>query len=237
VYTATYTNAAACKSTEAFTITEAAGTGGSFSLAPSATALSVAQGNSGTDTINVTDVNGFTGSVTLTVSGLPSGVTATLGTNPTSGSSSITFTASATAAAGTYAIAISGASGTLTASTSITLTVSPKTSGSGCTIDYTISPQNTTAFGAAITIVNNGSTALSSWTLTWSFANGQTVSSLWNGNETQSGANVTVTNESYNGSIPAGGSYSGVGFNGTWNGTTNAIPTAFSINGTACTVN
>jgi hypothetical protein len=55
--------------------------------------------------------------------------------------------------------------------------------------------------------------------------------------ESQSGANVTVTNESYNGSIPANGSLSGIGFNGTWNGSTNAIPTAFSLNGTACTVN
>jgi hypothetical protein len=104
-------------------------------------------------------------------------------------------------------------------------------------VDYAITPQNTTAFGATITLVNNSSTAWTSWTLTWAFANGQTVSSLWNGIETQSGANVTVTNESYNGSIAAGASYSGIGFNGTWNGTTNAIPTAFSINGTACTVN
>ena len=37
--------------------------------------------------------------------------------------------------------------------------------------------------------------------------------------------------------IPAGGTYSGFGFNGTWNGITNAIPTAFSLNGTACSVN
>ena len=37
--------------------------------------------------------------------------------------------------------------------------------------------------------------------------------------------------------IPAGGTYSRFGFNGTWNGITNAIPTAFSLNGTACTVN
>jgi hypothetical protein len=132
---------------------------------------------------------------------------------------------------------VTGTSGTLTATTVISVTVT-KTGGSGgCTIDYTISPQNSTSFGGAITIVNNGSTALSSWTLTWSFANGQTVSSLWNGNEIQSGANVTVTNESYNGSIAAGGSYTGVGFNGTWNGVTNAIPTSFSLNGTACTVN
>jgi hypothetical protein len=36
--------------------------------------------------------------------------------------------------------------------------------------------------------------------------------------------------------IPANGSYSGFGFNGNWNGTTNAIPTNFALNGTACTI-
>jgi len=108
------------------------------------------------------------------------------------------------------------------------------TTGTGaCQVIYTITPQNTTAFGATITIDNTSSTALSSWTLTWSFANGQTISSLWNGVETQSGANVTVKNQSYNGSIPAGGSLTGIGFNGTWSGT-NAVPTNFAINGVAC---
>lgn len=106
-----------------------------------------------------------------------------------------------------------------------------------CNILYTIQPQNSSAFGASITIENTGTTALSSWTLTWSFANGQTISSLWNGAETQSGANVTVNNESYNGSIAAGASLTGIGFNGTWNGSTNAVPTAFSLSGTACSVN
>ena len=106
-----------------------------------------------------------------------------------------------------------------------------------CNVVYTISPQNSSAFGAAITIQNTGTTAWTSWTLTRTFANGQTVSSLWNGVETQSGANVTVKNESYNGSVAAGGSVTGVGFNGTWNGATNAVPTAFSLNGTSCTVN
>jgi hypothetical protein len=146
------------------------------------------------------------------------------------------FTASATATAGASTVTITATSGTLSASTTIALTVAPSTPG-GCTIDYTISPQNTSAFGASITIINNASTALSSWTLTWAFPNGQTVSSLWTGVETQSGANVTVTNEPYNGSIPTGGSLTGIGFNGTWDGVTNAIPGAFSINGTACTVN
>ena len=40
--------------------------------------------------------------------------------------------------------------------------------------------------------------------------------------------------EIYNGSIAAGGSYNGVGFNGTWNGSVNSIPTNYAINGTAC---
>jgi cellulase/cellobiase CelA1 len=206
----------------------------SFTLKPSAAALSIALGASGTDTITVTDVSGFTGSVTLAASGLPSGVTAAFGTNPTTGTSVVTFTAAATATAGTSTITITGTSGTLSATTTIALTVG---STSTCTIDYTINSQWPGGFGAAITINNTGTTALTNWTLTWSFANGQTVTELWNGAETQSGANVTVTNLSYNGSIPAGGSYSGMGFNGSWNSTTNAIPTAFSLNGTACTVN
>jgi hypothetical protein len=221
--------------TTTIALTVSAKVGPTLQLSVSAPTLSIAQGSSGTDTVTV--ASGFTGSVTLSASGLPSGVTAAFATNPTTGSSVLTLTASATATAGTSTVTITGVSGSSTGNTSITLTVTAKTTGSACTIDYAISPQNSTSFGAAITIVNNSSTALSSWTLTWAFANGQTVTSLWNGNETQSGANVTVTNESYNGSIAAGASYTGVGFNGTWNGATNAIPTAFSLNGTACTVN
>jgi hypothetical protein len=182
-------------------------------------------------------VNGFTGSVTLAATGLPSGVTVAYGTNPTTSTSVLTFTASSTATTGAATVTIKGTSGSLTATTTITLTVVASGTGSACTVDYAISPQNSSQFGATLSIINNGTTAWTSWTLTWTFANGQTVSSLWNGIETQSGANVTVKNESYNGSIAAGGSLTGIGFNGTWNGVTNAIPTAFSINGTACTVN
>jgi hypothetical protein len=210
-----------------------------FTLAPSASSLSVTQGSSATDTITVTDSGGFTGSVTFTATGLPSGVTASFSPTASTSSSVLTLTASSSATIGSAAVTIKGTLGSTTASTTITVSVSSSGTGTGtkCTIDYTISPQNSSAFGAAIGILNTGSTAISSWTLTWTFANGQTVASLWNGVETQSGANVTVTNESYNGSIPAGGSYTGMGFNGTWNGSTNAIPTAFSLNGTACTVN
>ena len=99
---------------------------------------------------------------------------------------------------------------------------------------YSISSQWTGGFGASVTINNTGSTAISGWTLTWSFANGQTITQLWNGSYTQSGSNVAVTNVSYNGAIAPGGNTS-FGFNGSWNGT-NSSPTAFTLNGAACTV-
>jgi hypothetical protein len=116
----------------------------------------------------------------------------------------------------------------------LTLVAPHAYAAAACNVVYTISPQNSSAFGAAITIQNTGTTAWTSWSLTWTFANGQTVSSLWNGIETQSGANVTVKNEPYNGSVAAGGTVSGVGFNGTWNGTTNAVPASFAVNGVTC---
>jgi hypothetical protein len=218
---------------ESFTVTGTTPPG--FTLSASASALSVAQGHNGTDTISVHDVGGFTGSVTLVVSGLPSGVTAAVGTNPTTGSSVITLTASATAATGTSTVTVKGTSGTLTASTTVTLTITPgSTGGFACHVGYTISNQWQGGFGAALTIGNTGSTAISNWTLTWTFADGQTVTQLWNGTVAQSGANVTVTNASYDGSIPAGGSVTSVGFNGTWNNSTNSVPVSFAVNGTTC---
>ena len=206
-----------------------------FSLSASSPTLSVTEGSAITDSVTVIDTGGFTGSVTLTASGLPTGVAAAFGTNPTTGSSVLTLTASSTATAGTSNIVITGTSGTLTATASIALTVHPvATAGFACHIDYTVSSQWPGGFGAAITINNTGTTAISNWTLTWTFPDGQTVTQLWNGIETQSGANVSVTNESYNGSIGSGGSYSGMGFNGSWNNTVNAAPASFAVNGVTC---
>jgi hypothetical protein len=96
----------------------------SFTLAASPASLTVAQGTSGKSTITVNKLNGFTGSVTLAASGLPTGVTATFATNPTTGSSVLTLTASSSAATGSTTVTIKGTSGSLTASTAIALTVS-----------------------------------------------------------------------------------------------------------------
>ncbi|MDR3746514.1 MAG: FG-GAP-like repeat-containing protein [Acidobacteriaceae bacterium] len=94
-----------------------------FWIAASAGAQSINQGGTSTSTITVTDAGGFTDSVNLAVSGLPAGVTAAWGTNPTTGTSVLTFTASSSATAGTSTVTITGTSGTLTQTTSIALTV------------------------------------------------------------------------------------------------------------------
>lgn len=62
---------------------------------------------------------GFTGNVQLGVSGLPKGVTATFGTNPTSGQSLLTLRASSTATPGSSNVIITGTSGTVTATATL----------------------------------------------------------------------------------------------------------------------
>jgi sugar lactone lactonase YvrE len=96
----------------------------SFTLGASPASLTVVQGSSGTSTLTVTKLNGFTGSVTLAASGLPSGVTATFGTNPTTTTSVLTLTASSSATLGSATVTIKGTSGSLTVSTTIALTIS-----------------------------------------------------------------------------------------------------------------
>jgi hypothetical protein len=94
-----------------------------YTLSASPTSVTVTQGGSGTSTITVNPTGGFTGSVTLSASGLPAGVTASFGTNPTTGSSVVTFTASSTATTGTASVTITGTSGALSHTTSVSLTV------------------------------------------------------------------------------------------------------------------
>ncbi len=119
-----------------------------------------------------------------------------------------------------------------TASNAVSFTVNSSGGGSStCHITYAITNQWSTGFQVAITIANTGTTAINSWTLSWTFPGSQTISNLWNGAETQSGATVTVNSLSYNGSIPAGGSYNAMGF--TANGAA-ATPASFALNGTQC---
>ncbi|GIH15567.1 endo-1,4-beta-xylanase [Rugosimonospora africana] len=95
----------------------------------------------------------------------------------------------------------------------------------GCTATYSTVNQWPGGFQANVT-VTNGSAARSSWQVSWTFANGQTITQLWNGTLSQSGSSVTVRNVSYNGTLGAGATTS-FGFTGSWNGS-NTAPTNVS---------
>ena len=126
-----------------------------FTLSDSPSSLTITQGGSGTSTITVTDVGGFTGSVTLAASGLPSGVTAAFGTNPTTGTSVLTLTASSTATTGSATVKITGTSGSLTASTTLALTV-----------NSTATPNFSVAASPASVTVTQGASGTSTITIT-----------------------------------------------------------------------
>ena len=59
-----------------------------------------------------------------------------------------------------------------------------------------------------ITITNNGTTSLSAWSIALNFANNTNFVSGWNGQYSQSGQNVTVSNMPYNGQLAPGQSTS-----------------------------
>ena len=190
----------------------------SFTLSDSPGSLTITQGGSGgTSTITVTDVNGFTGSVTLAASGLPSGVTAAFDTNPTTSTSVLTLTASATATTGAATVTITGTSGSLEATTTLALTVnapptpnftigaSPAslavTQGSNGTSTITITSQN--SFSSATTLsasgLPTGVTAAFSTNPVTPAANGSATSVLTltaSATATLGSATVTVTGTS-----------------------------------------
>jgi poly(3-hydroxybutyrate) depolymerase len=53
--------------------------------------------------------------------------------------------------------------------------------------------------------VTAGSAAVNGWTVRWTFDNGQAITQVWNGTLTAAGASVSISNVSYNGSLPAAG--------------------------------
>jgi Glycosyl hydrolase family 12/Cellulose binding domain len=109
----------------------------------------------------------------------------------------------------------------------------PPTGGAACRVTYKANTWNN-GFTADVSVANTGGSAINGWTLAWSFAGNQRVTNAWNASVSQSGQAVTARNASYNGSIPPGGSTS-FGFQAEYSGS-NATPSAFTLNGSACAV-
>ncbi|MFI7079543.1 CotH kinase family protein [Micromonospora sp. NPDC049903] len=92
--------------------------------------------------------------------------------------------------------------------------------GGGCTATYAVTSQWSGGFQGEVR-VTAGSRAISGWTVTWTFAGGQTVSQAWNATVTSQGSAVTARNVSYNGTLAAGASTT-FGFLGSTTGTPSA---------------
>jgi hypothetical protein len=98
---------------------------GDFSLSESRATLQIPRGTSGSDTITVSAVQGFTGNVSFSLSGLPARTSASWNpsTVPGSGSSLLTIHVNKPARSGKYNLTITGTSANLAHSMLLTLVV------------------------------------------------------------------------------------------------------------------
>jgi hypothetical protein len=94
-----------------------------FTLSPSPSSVILQQSATGALTVSVNPTGGFSGSVNLSASGLPSGVTAAFNPATATTSSTLTFTVSGSAATGAATVTIQGVSSSETTTTPVTLTV------------------------------------------------------------------------------------------------------------------
>jgi endoglucanase len=91
-----------------------------------------------------------------------------------------------------------------------------------CSAAYSVQSDWGSGFTASLTVTDNGSAAITGWTVTWTYAGNQKLSSGWSGTWSQSSETVTVTNASWNGALsPAQSTQAGANFN--YSGT-NAAP-------------
>ena len=134
-----------------------------FAVSASPTTVSVTRGGTKTTTISTTVSGGFNSAVSLSASGLPTGVTASFSPTsiaaPGSGSSTLTFTASSTATLGTSTVTINASGGGKSHSTTVSLTV-----GSGGTTTQLLGNPG----------FENGSASPAPWTVTAGVINNST---------------------------------------------------------------
>ena len=142
-----------------------------FTLSSSATSATVTTGSTGQVVLTTAGQNGFNSAVALTVSGLPTGVTAAFSStsiaSPGSGTSTLKFTAAANAAPGTYTLTVTGTGGGLTEKTTVSLTVvSPTftfsasaataTAVIGSSAQVTVATATQNGFSSAVTLTAGG---------------------------------------------------------------------------------
>jgi hypothetical protein len=99
-----------------------------------------------------------------------------------------------------------------------------------CSVSYDLVNQWPDGFQATVTITTER--ALDSWSVGWSFRDGQRVGQMWDASFSQKGSRITATAATYNKKVPADGTLS-LGFLASWQGK-NAPAYDFTLNGESC---
>ncbi|MEU8006516.1 glycoside hydrolase family 9 protein [Catellatospora sp. NPDC049111] len=132
-----------------------------------------------------------------------------------------------------YVVAIDAAGNASTPSSAVSLTTLPNNPAGSCQVTYGSNDWGT-GFTGNVTVKNTGTSTINGWTLRFSFTAGQQITQSWSSKYTQTGADVAITNEAWNGTLAPGASTS-FGFNATHTGS-NPRPAAFTLNGATCTI-
>lgn len=124
---------------------------------------------------------------------------------------------------------------TVTATPTPTVTPTPTQTSNptplACAVRYSTNGWST-GFTASLRLTNTGSAPLT-WSLAFDLPGGQRLQQGWSATWAQSGTRVTATGAAWNTTLAPGASVE-IGFNGSHTGQ-NPAPTAFTVNGTACT--
>jgi len=105
-----------------------------------------------------------------------------------------------------------------------TVTVTTTAGTGACAASYRIVNAWPGAFQGEVAVTNTGTGAINGWQVTLTLSGGATVTQLWGGRTGQTASPYTITNETYNGNLAAGGSTT-VGFNANVAGATGAAGT------------
>ena len=188
---------------------------GGFTLAITGTPVTLARSTSGTVTVLVTRIGNLTADITLSASGLPTGVTASFNAATVvvgATQSTLTLTVGAAAAAGTSTITVTGAASGVTSQTAtfqLTITAPPVQSGpftlSMSATSHLVHPNNILFTFPVITITRNpgftGSVAFTATGLPSGLVVGFTPSSTTGNTTTAIPVNAGAPNGTYTATI------------------------------------
>ncbi|RSM48362.1 cellulose 1,4-beta-cellobiosidase [Actinoplanes sp. ATCC 53533] len=121
---------------------------------------------------------------------------------------------------------------TLLTGAGIAVAAQQASAAAGCQVTYSVN-QWSTGFTGNVTVTNLGDPITGGWNLTWAFAGNQRITQGWSATVTQTGQQVNAASPTWANSL-ATNATANFGFNADYSGT-NAAPTTFSLNGTACT--